>query len=112
MKNSDFRKVMAQIFTDYNAYFGDNTGTFNEHDYKINYQIINNTLAENQRTFILDIDIWSKSTTKADDIADDIEDILNYKSKGSWATFILENRYNQDEKDIYRRTLSYEVRTY
>lgn len=112
MKNRDLRKILSQLFLEYNAYYGHNTGSFNENDYKINYQIINNKLIENERTFILDIDIWCRSTTKVDDLADEIEDMLNYQSKGTWATFILENRYNQDEKELCRRTLNYEVRTY
>lgn len=112
MKNSDFRKVMSQVFKNYNAFFGDNTGTFDEYDYKINYQIKNNTLSENERCYVIDIDIWCKSTTRVDSIADEIEEMLNYQSKEAWSTFILENRYNQDEKEIFRRTLIYDVRTY
>lgn len=112
MKNSDFRKVMSQVFKNFNAFFGDNTGTFDNNDYKINYQIINNKLYENERSYVLDIDIWCKSTIKVDEIADEIEEMLNYQSKEAWATFILDNRYNQDEKDIFRRTLTYDVRTY
>lgn len=114
MKNSNFRKLLKQTFKDYNAQFGDNIGSFDEYDYKINYQIINNTILGGQRTYVIDIDIWSKSSTKTDDIADEIESMLNYQSKklNSYATFFLENRYNVDEKNIYRRTLTYEVRTY
>lgn len=114
MKNSDFRKLLAQIFKPYNAFFGDNTGSFNDNDYKINYQIVNNILLEGQRTYVVDIDIWCKSTTRVDDIADAIEVLLNYQSKklNSYATFYISNRYNADEKEIFRRTLTYEVRTY
>lgn len=114
MKNSQFRNLLSQIFKEYNAYFGDNTGSFGDNDYKVNYQIINNSLLCGQRTYILDIDIWCKSSTRVDEIADEIEILLNYKSKKleSYATFYLENRYNADEKAIYRRTLTYEVRTY
>lgn len=114
MKNSEFRKLLAQTFKDYNAHFGDNTGSFNENDYKINYQIKSNILLGGQRTYAIDIDIWCQSSTKIDVLADEIESILNYQSKklNSYATFFLENRYNADEKEIYRRTLTYEVRTY
>lgn len=114
MKNSQFRTLLATVLKPYNAYFGDNTGSFNDCDYKINYQVINNTLLEGQRTYVVDIDVWSKSTSKVDIIADEIETLLNYKSikQESYATFFLSNRYNADEKQIYRRTLTYEVRTY
>lgn len=114
MKNRDFRKLLSDVFAEYNAFFGDNTGSFNENDYKVNYQIISNSLLGGQRTYIVDIDVWSKSTIKVDVVADEIETLLNYKSKllGSWVTFFLENRYNADEKNIFRRTLTYEVRTY
>ena len=114
MKNSKFRKLLKQIFKNYNAEFGDNIGSFDIYNYKINYQIINNILLGGQRTYIVDIDVWSKSTTQVDIIADEIETLLNYQSKklDSYATFFLENRYNADEKNVYRRTLTYEVRTY
>lgn len=114
MKNSQFRKLLSQTFQQFNAYFGDNTGSFDETDCKVNYQIISNTLLEGQRTYIVDVDVWCKSSTRIDEIADEIESILNYQSKklDSYATFFLENRYNADEKNIYRRTLTYEVRTY
>lgn len=114
MKNSEFRKLLAQSFEQYNAYYGDNIGTFGEYDYKINYQIVSNTLLENVRTYILDIDIYSKSTSMIDDIVDEIEKIFNYQSKklDNWATFLLDTRFNSDEKDMYRRTLSYTVKTY
>ena len=45
-------------------------------------------------------------------IADDVEEMLNFQSKGDIATFILDTRYNADEKELYRRILTYEVRTY
>ncbi len=114
MKNSEFRKLLSNTFKDLNAYYGDNTGSFEELNYKINYQIISNILQDGQRTYILDIDIWCRSTMKVDELADEIECLLNYQSikQGSYATFFLENRYNADEKEIYRRTLTYEVRTY
>ncbi len=114
MKNSEFRKLLSQTLKSYNAYFGDNTGSFGEFDYKVNYQVINSILQEGQRTYTVDFDVWCKSTTRVDTIADELESILNYQSikQGSYATFFLENRYNADEKEIYRRTLTYEVRTY
>lgn len=114
MKNSEFRKLLSNTFKDLNAYYGDNTGSFEELNYKINYQIISNILQDGQRTYILDIDIWCRSTMKVDELTDEIECLLNYQSikQGSYATFFLENRYNADEKEIYRRTLTYEVRTY
>lgn len=112
MTNIEFRKLLANIFSGYNAYFGDNTGSFEANDYKINYQIISNQLGEGERIYIIDIDVWCKSFTRVDVIADELESILNYQSKEGWATFILTNRYNQDEKNISRRTLTYEVRTY
>lgn len=112
MNSTYFRTLLSAILKDFNAYFGDNTGSFNENDYKINYQVKTVTLAENVRTYMLDVDVWCKSTTRVDIIADQIEELLNFQSKGTWATFILENRYSQDEKEIYRRTLTYEVRTY
>ena len=114
MKNSDFRKLLNQALTNYNAFFGDNTGSFGEYDYKINYQVISNILLGGQRTYVVDFDIWCKSTTRVDILADELESIFNYQSikQGSYATFFLENRYNADEKEIYRRTLTYEVRTY
>ncbi|MBR5305941.1 MAG: hypothetical protein IKU47_03370 [Oscillospiraceae bacterium] len=114
MKNSTFRILLSDVFAPYNAFFGDNTGSFDEHDYKINYQIANNILLGGQRTYIIDVDVWCKSTTRVDIIADEIETLLNYQSKkaDSWVTFFLEGRYNADEKNIYRRTLTYEVRTY
>ncbi len=114
MKNSEFRKLLAQTLKKYNCYYGNNVGQFNDHDYKINYQIVSSTLIENVRTYILDIDIYCKSTSKIDDITDEIESIFNYKSKklNNWATFLLDIRFNKDEKDMYRRTLSYTVKTY
>lgn len=116
MKNSNFRKLLSNTFKNYNAFFGDNTGNFGELDYKVNYQIVNNVLLEGQRTYILDIDVWSKSTVNVDVIADELESMLNYKSFKldgyGYSTFYLETRYNADEKNIYRRTLTYEVRTY
>lgn len=114
MKSNDFRLLLSDVFKEYNAFFGHNTGSFNELNYKINYQIISSLLAEGQRTYVLDIDVWCKSNVDVDDIADEIESLLNYKSKfsGSWVSFFLENRYNADENNIFRRTLTYEVRTY
>lgn len=114
MKNSEFRKLLAKTLKQYNCYYGDNTGQFNDLDYKVNYQIVSNTLLENVRTYILDIDIYCKSTSKIDDITDEIENIFNYQSKklNNWATFLLDTRFNNDEKDMYRRTLSYTVKTY
>ena len=114
MKSNELRKLLSNIFTEYNAFHGNNTGSFDMFDYKINYQYLSCILQEGQRTYILDIDIWGKSTIKVDELADEIEGLLNYQSikQESYATFFLENRYNADEKDIYRRTLTYEVRTY
>ena len=112
MNSTYFRMLLSAIFADYNAYFGDNTGSFDDLDYKINYQIKTVNLSEEVRTYMLDIDVWSKSTTRVDIIADEIEEMLNFQSKGDIATFILGTRYNADEKDLYRRTLTYEVRTY
>ena len=112
MNSTYFRMLLSAIFADYNAYFGDNTGSFDDLDYKINYQIKTVNLAEEVRTYMLDIDLWSKSTTRVDIIADEVEEMLNFQSKGDIATFILDTRYNADEKELYRRTLTYEVRTY
>lgn len=112
MINSDFRKLMAKNLKDYNFFYGNNTGEFGDYDYKVNYQIINTRLEEEQRTYVIDIDVWSKSSIKADTITDSIENLLNYKSMKEWATFILDTRYNADDKEMCRRTLSYEVRTY
>ena len=113
MNSLNIRKLLSNVFQGYNAYFGDNTGELID-NYKINYQLPNSLLLEGQRTYRLEIDIWSNDTMQADILADEIENILNYTSRYNceWATFILENRYNADEKSIYRRTLVYEVRTY
>lgn len=111
MKATNLRTLIANVLGDRNAFFGDNTGSFDDNNYKINYQITNAILLEHQRTYIVDFDIWCNDTVDVDTIADELEALFNYKTYES-ATFYLENRYNADEKTIYRRTLSYEVRTF
>ena len=111
MRAKEFRTLLSDIFKEYNAFFGDNVGEFGEHDYKINYQINSHTLTERERVYIVDIDVWSLSTIYVENIADAIESLLNYATFET-ATFYLDTRYNADEKEIYRRTLSYDVRTF
>ena len=111
MKATELRKILSDMLGLYNAYYGDNTGTFEDNDYKINYQFSSANLLENQRTYIVDFDIWCKDTVEVEKIADEIEALFNYETYGS-ATFYLENRYHADEKEIYRRTLTYEVRSF
>lgn len=96
-----------------NIFYGDNIGEFKD-DYKINYQIPNCFLLEGQRTYRVEFDIYAKNSIKVEDITDSIEKELNYvsKKKIDWASFFLEGRYENNEKNIYRRTLVYEVRTY
>lgn len=106
---------MSELFFDLNAYYGDNVGDFNENLYKVNYKDLNCIDIEGQRTYILDIDIWSKDTILKETVSEDIEKMLNYlsyKCDEKWATFIFQTRYNADDKEIYRTTLNYEVRTY
>lgn len=114
MNSSEFRKLLAKLLKNHNAFFGDNVGKFNDEGYKVNYQIVSSTLLENVRTYIVDIDIYCKSTTRIEEITDEIEDILNYQSKKltNWATFLLDTRFNSDEKELFRRTLSYTVTTF
>ena len=111
MKATELRTLLANVLADRNVHFGDNTGSFGDNNYKINYQIKNTTLLEYERTFIIDFDIWCKDEVEVDELADTIESLFNYKTYDS-ATFYLENRYNADEKEVYRRTLTYEVRTF
>ena len=111
MKANELRTLIANLLQNYNSYYGDNTGSFDEFDYKINYQIDNAVLLENQRTYIVDFDIWCKDTSKIDNYTDIIENLLNYTTYET-ATFYLDNRYHADEKEVYRRTLTYEVRTF
>lgn len=110
MKAKQFRIMIADLLNEKNAFYGDNTGSFDE-EYKINYQITNAILYENQRTYMVDFDVWCKDSAKVEMIADEIEEIFDYKTY-SGATFYLDNRYHADEKEIYRRTLTYEVRTF
>lgn len=111
MKAIELRKSISEILVEHNAFYGDNTGSFDENNYKINYQIANSLLIENQRTYIVDFDIWSNDTVEVEKVSDELEALLNYKTYAS-ATFYLDNRYHADEKEIYRRTLTYEVRTF
>lgn len=111
MKASSLRTVIAKVLENYNAFYGDNTGSFDDKDYKINYQISSALLIEYQRTYVVDFDIWCKDTVRVETISDELEALLNYKTYES-ATFYLDNRYGADEKNIYRRTLIYEVRTF
>lgn len=114
MKTNDFRKMMASIFQDYNFYFGDNVGEFGEHNYKINYQIKSTTYSEGERIYSIDIDIYHQYSIGVDDLSDEIETLLNYQSFNfnKWGTFIFQNKYSVDERNMYRRALTYEVRTY
>lgn len=113
MKSNELRTILATSLKGYNAYFGINTGVF-DNDYKINYNIANSILLEGVRTYVIDVDVWHKDNVKIDTLTDEIEEIFNYSSlkKENWCTFFLENRVNADEKNLYRRTLTYEVRTY
>jgi hypothetical protein len=111
MKGNKLRQIIAEVLKDHNAYFGDNTGSFDSYDYKINYQLSSALLLEYQRTYVLDIDIWSKDSIAVDVLSDEIEALFNYKTHQG-ASFYLDNRYGADEKTIYRRTLIYEVRTF
>lgn len=111
MRATNFRTLLSDILKNYNAFFGDNVGDFGDFDYKINYQINSHTLNERERIYMIDVDVWSLSTVSVENIADEIENLLNYATFDS-ATFYLESRYNADEKEIYRRTLTYEVRTF
>ena len=111
MKATNLRTVIADVLKDHVAFYGDNTGSFDESIYKINYQINSAMLMEHERTYIVDFDIWCTDTVEVETIADELETLFNYKTYES-ATFYLENRYHADEKEIYRRTLSYEVRTF
>lgn len=111
MKANELRTIIAEAVKGYNAHYGDNTGSFEKENYKINYQIGSAILLEHQRTYIVDFDVWCKKTVEVDTIADEIEALFNYKTYES-ATFYLENRYHADEKELYRRTLTYEVRTF
>lgn len=111
MKATDLRIVIATVLQDHKAFYGDNTGSFDDSIYKINYQISNAMLIEHQRTYMVDFDIWCRDTVEVETIADELETLFNYKTYES-ATFYLENRYYADEKEIYRRTLTYEVRTF
>ena len=113
MKSKELRKVLATALKGFNAYFGTNTGEFVD-NCKINYNIANSVLLEGVRTYVVDIDVWHKDNIQVDEVADSIEEIFNYNSLNdeNWCTFFLSNRLNADEKNIYRRTLTYEVRTY
>lgn len=113
VNSKNLRKLLVKLFSSYNSFFGDNIGEYVD-GYKINYQLPNCFLLEGQRTYRLEIDIWHKDSLLIDELADEIESMFNYASKQEveWATFILENRVNEDEKNIFRRTLIYEVRTY
>lgn len=111
MKAIELRTLISGVLANHNAYHGDNTGSFNDLGYKINYQINDAILLEHQRTYVIDFDIWSSDSVDVDKRADEIEALFNYKTYAS-ATFYLDNRYHADEKEIYRRTLTYEVRTF
>jgi hypothetical protein len=111
MKANDLRTAIATVLADYRAFYGDNTGSFDESIYKINYQISSAILNEYQRTYMVDFDIWCTDTVEVETIADELETLFNYRTYES-ATFYLENRYHADEKELYRRTLVYEVRTF
>ena len=111
MKATNLRTILVDVLKNYNAHHGDNTGSFGENNYKINYQIGQSTLLENQRTYSMEIDVWCNDSVQVDKLSDEIEALFNYKTYES-ATFYLDNRYPADEKEIYRRTLTYEVRTF
>lgn len=115
MTSTNLRKMLSQIFADYNAFYGDNTGEMGEHDYKINYQLPNFDDEEGCTTHRLEIDIWTKDSIKVDELADEIKEKLSFYScdyQNKWATFILTNGYGTDFEELHRKTLSYEVRTY
>lgn len=113
MTSNNLRKLLANLLSDYNAYYGDNTGEMVD-DYKINYQLPNFTLDEGQRSFRLEIDVWTKDNIKVDTLVEELETILDYQSHkiNKWATFILETVYAADEESLYRKTMTYQVRTY
>lgn len=111
MKANNLRQIIASKLSNMNAYYGFNTGSFDDYNYKINYQINNARLTEHERIYLLDFDIWCKDGVDVETITDELEALFNYKSYEE-ATFYLESRYHADEKEIYRRTLTYEVRTF
>ena len=113
MKAKELRKLIANTFSDMNMFYGVNVGDYVE-DYKVNYQMPNCVLSEDERTYRIEFDVYSTDSIKVEDVCDVIEERLNYASKKitSWATFILDARYEKNEKNEFRKTLVYEVRTY
>ena len=86
MKAIDLRSIVASEVKDLNAFYGDNTGSFEEHNYKINYQISSAILIEHQRTYVVDFDIWCEDTVDVETITDNIESLFNRRTYES-ATF-------------------------
>lgn len=114
MKVSSFRSLMARELNGFNSYFGTNVGEMID-DYKVNYQIRSVPIANRSRFYYIDIDIYAMDDVKAEQITDDIElHFLHntYKNNDSYAHFYHVDRNAVEDKNTYRRTLSFEVHTY
>lgn len=115
MNNVLFRRLLAVLFEDFHAFYGDNIGTYDDLGSKVNYKETSVYDEEGQRTYTLDVDVWCLDSVYKETVCNQIETLLNYKSypiEDKWSTFIFESRYNADEKEVYRTTLTFEVRTW
>lgn len=115
MKANELRTLIASKLSAYNSYFGDNVGEYEDYEYKVNYQINNTLFADRAKFYFVDFDVYSHDSILVDEITDEIEIIftnITHQLNDSRATFYYQNRYNVDDKNTYRRTLSFEVHTY
>lgn len=115
MKVEQLRTLLASTLTDYNSYFGDNVGDYGEYPYKINYQIQSTNFANRYKVYFVDFDVYSQNDITVEQITDNLEDIFTNNThyiNNSEALFLYQSRYNADDKNTYRRTLSFEVHTF
>lgn len=107
------RELLNTVFPDDQLYEGFNNGTEIP---KVNYKLVFQSNEDSRDDIQLEINIWTKDSLKADQIADSIEDCLDFRSVvryGCYMTMYMDSRKNIDEKnDLERRMMTFSIENY
>lgn len=107
------RELLNAVYLDERLYEGFNTGTKIP---KVNYKLIFQTNEDSKDSIQMEINIWTRDSLYADQIADDIEEYLDFLSivkYGCYMTLYMDSRKSIDEKnDLERRMLTFSIENY
>ena len=108
------RSLLLSVIGAESLYYGFNIG---EKSPKINYKFYSSSSDESRDDMMLEINIWTHDSVLADELADKVEDVMNYRTiskNGCFPTYYLEDRRSPDDTDksVERRQITYKVENY